>query len=81
MAIPHVAILHAWLYHPWLFHACFLNMSLNDDQYYTSGYYMHLASSYARAGHTQMDSVIRYITYKIQSITVKGARVENAEAT
>ena len=38
----------------------------------------YLASHYARAGHSQMESVIRYVTYKIKSITVKGANVENA---
>ena len=42
---------------------------------YTSGHYVYLASNCVRAGHKQLNQLL---TYKIQSITVKGALVENA---
>ena len=46
---------------------------------YTSHYYVYLASSYIRAGHTQLKSAINL--QNLVLITVKGACVENAYAS
>ena len=43
---------------------------------YRSGYYAYLLSSYVQARHMHTQLKLG-ITYKIQSITVKGARVKN----
>ena len=46
----------------------FLYVPLNDSS--QVDYYAYLAGRYKQAGHKQMESVFRYVTYKIQSITV-----------
>ena len=71
VVIPHVVIPHVRCclirnYSTCAFYAC-CSMTIS----YMSGYYVYLVSSYVQARYAQLE----LLTYKIQSITVKEARV------